>query len=61
MTFLVARNENRQLDDLLQVDFGRVPKKFLLSARTDSKTKNFVYCKLDPSFVFLVIQRMFSS
>ena len=27
MTFLVARNENRQLDDLLQVDFGRVPKK----------------------------------
>ena len=28
MTFLVARNENRQLDDLLQVDFGRVPKNF---------------------------------
>ena len=61
MTFLVARNENRQLDDLLQVDFGRVPKKFLLSARTNSKTKNFVYWKLDPSFVFVVIQRMFSS
>ena len=34
MTFLAAENENRQLEDLSQADFGHVPKRILLSLRT---------------------------
>ena len=33
MAFLAAANENRQLEDLLQPDFGRVPERLLLSVR----------------------------
>ena len=33
MAFLVVTNENRQLEDLLQADFGRVPERLLLSVR----------------------------
>ena len=40
--FLTAENENRQPEDLLQADFGRVPERFLLSVSTKSITKNFV-------------------
>ena len=61
MAFLAAENENRPLEDLPQADFGRVPEWFLLSVRTNSITKNFVHGKLGPLFVFVVIQRMFSS
>ena len=61
MAFLAAENENRPLEDLPQADFGRVPEWFLLSVRTNSITKNFVNGKLGPLFVFVVIQRMFSS
>ena len=43
MAFLAAENENRQLEDSPQADFGRVPERFLLSVRTKSMTKNFVY------------------
>ena len=43
MTFLAAENENRQLEDLSRADFGRVPERFLLSARANSMTENFVY------------------
>ena len=43
MAFLAAKNENRQLEDSPQADFGRVPERFLLSVRTKSMTKNFVY------------------
>ena len=43
MAFLAAENENRQLDDLPQVDFGRVPERFLLLVRTKSITENFLY------------------
>ena len=50
MAILVAQNENRQLKDLLQAYFGRVPERFLLSVRTNSVTENFVYWKLDPFF-----------
>ena len=45
MAFLAAENENRQL---APVDFGRVPKRFLLSVRCNSITENFVYWKLRP-------------
>ena len=42
MPFLAAKNENRQLKDLPQADFGRVPERFLVSVRTKSITENFV-------------------
>ena len=59
--FSQLRTKNRQLEDLPQVDFGRVPERFLLSVRTNSITENFVHWKLGLLFVFVVIQRMFSS
>ena len=40
MAFLAAEKENRKLEDLPQVDFGRVPERFLLSLRTNSMTEN---------------------
>ena len=43
MAFLAYKNKHRQLEDLLQADFGHVPERFLLSVRTKSITKNFVY------------------
>ena len=61
ISFLEAESENRQLEDLLQADSGRVPKRFPLSVRTKSITENFVYGKLRPLFVFIVFQRIFSS
>ena len=61
MAFLAAENENRQLEDLPQADFGRVPERFLLTVRSNSITDNFAYWKLGPLFVFEVIQRIFSS
>ena len=57
----MAEIKNRPLEDLLQADFCRVPERFLLSLRTNSKTDNFVYWELGPLFVFVLIQRMFSS
>ena len=61
ISFLEAESENRQLEDLLQADSGRVPERFPLSVRTKSITENFVYGKLRPLFVFIVFQRIFSS
>ena len=43
MAFPAAENENRQLEDLPQADFCRVPERFLLLERTNSRTENFVY------------------
>ena len=43
IAFLAYKNKHRQLEDLLQADFGHVPETFLLSVRTKSITKNFVY------------------
>ena len=37
--FLAAKNENRQLEDLPQADFGRLPERFL-SVRTKSINEN---------------------
>ena len=45
MALLTAISENRQLKDLPQADFGRVPEKFLLTVRTKSINENFVYLK----------------
>ena len=59
MAFLTAENENRQLEDLPQADFGRVPERFLLSVGTESVTENFEYWKLSPLFVSVVFQRFF--
>ena len=55
MAFLAAENENWQLEYLPQADFGRVLKRFLLSVRTKSITKNFLNWKLGPLFVFVVL------
>ena len=42
LAFLSAENENRQLEDFPQADFGRLPEKLLLSVRTKSINENFV-------------------
>ena len=57
--FLAAENENRQLKDLPQVDFGSVPERFLMSLRTNAVTDNFVCWKLSPLLGFIGIQGMF--
>ena len=49
MAFLAAANENRQLEDLLQADFGHVPERLLLSVRILSKprisfSENYAHC-----------------
>ena len=43
MAFLATESDNRQLEDLLQADFGSVPERFLLSVWTKSIIENFVY------------------
>ena len=43
MAFLATESNNRQLEDLLQADFGCVPERFLLSVWTKSIIENFVY------------------
>ena len=59
MAFLAPKDENRQLEDLPQANFGRVPERFLLSVRTNLLTENFVYWKLRPLFGFVLFQRIF--
>ena len=43
MEFLAAENENRQLEDWPQADFGHVSEIFPLSVKTKSITGNFVH------------------
>ena len=42
LAFLLAENENRQLEDLLLADFGYLPERLLVSVRTKSINENFV-------------------
>ena len=42
MAFLAAENENRQLEDLPQADFSRLPERLLLTVKTKSINKNFI-------------------
>ena len=42
LAFLSAENENRQLEDLSQADFGRLPERLLLTLRTKSINENFL-------------------
>ena len=46
MAFLADENENRQMEDLLSAEFGRVPERYLMSAGTKSviKTENYARC-----------------
>ena len=53
LAFLSAENENRQLEDLPLADFGRLPDRLLLSIRTNSINKNFVFV--------IMIRRIFPS
>ena len=42
LAFLSAENENRQLEDFLLADFGRLPERLLLSVRTKSINENLL-------------------
>ena len=42
LAFLSSENENRQLEDLLLADFGRLPERLLLSVKTNSINEDFV-------------------
>ena len=59
MAFLAAENENRQLEDLPQAEFGRVLERFLFPVSTDLILENFGSLTLRSLF-FLVFQRIFS-
>ena len=59
MVFLVAENENQQLEDLPQADFGREHENISLSVRKKSITENFVKRKLRPLSVSVMVQRIF--
>ena len=59
MEILAAENKNRQLEDLPQADFGRLPGRFLVSVRTKSITDNFCILKITPTVVFVMIQGVF--
>ena len=59
MVFLVAENENRQLEDLPQADFGRVHEIFRLLVRKKSITENFEKRKLRPLSVSVMVQCIF--
>ena len=59
MAFLAADNENRQLEDLPQTDFCRLPERLLLSERTKS-INEFYKLKITLIVVFVItIQRIF--
>ena len=45
LAFLSAENENRQLEELSLIDFGRLSERFL-SVRTKSINKNFFQLKI---------------
>ena len=55
MAFPSAVKETRRKEDLPQADFSDVPESCLLLVRTKSMTENFVYWKLRPPFVFVML------
>ena len=54
MAFLAAENENRQLEDLPQAEFGRVLERFLFAVSTDLILENFESLTLRSLFFFSV-------
>ena len=60
MVFLVAENENRQLEDLPPADFGRVHKNISFVGK--EKVNNWEFCekKATPTVCFFMVQRIFS-
>ena len=52
MAFLAAENENRQLEDLPQAEFGRVLERFLFPVSTDLILENFGSLTLRSLFFF---------
>ena len=61
MAFRAAEDENQQLKDLPQADFGDVPERFLLSVRTNSITENFVaWLLVDMKLCCVGISRAFT-
>ena len=61
MVFLVAENENRELEDLPQADFGRVHENIPFFRK--EKVNNWEFCekKATPIVCFVMVQRIFSS
>ena len=57
--FSCCWNENRQLGDLPQADFGRVHENTSLSIRKKSTTENFVKRKLRSLSVSVMVRRIF--
>ena len=48
LSFLLAKNENWQVEDLPLANFGHLPERLLLFVRTKSINENFVNWKLGP-------------
>ena len=61
LAFLAAENENRQLEDLLLADFGRLPERPSVGK---DKVNKWEFCKLKITNIVvfeIVIQRIFPS
>ena len=59
MVFLVAENENRQLEDLPQADFGRVYENISFVDKEKVNNWDFVKRRLRPLSVSVMVQRIF--
>ena len=57
----MAENENQQLEDSPQADFGREHENISLVGKEKSITENFVKRKLRPLSVSVMVERFFSS
>ena len=55
MVFLAAENENQQLRDLPQTDFGRVHENISFDVRKKSTTESFVKRKLRPLSIIIIL------
>ena len=61
MVFLVAENENRELEDLPQANFGSVHENIPFFGKEKVNNWEFVKRKLRPSAVSVMVQRIYSS
>ena len=57
----MAENENQQLEDSPQADFGREHENISLVGEENAITENFAKRKLRPLSVSVMVERFFSS
>ena len=57
--FLAAENENQELEDLPQADFGRLPERLLLPVRTESIAEMFCVLKITAIVCFCGVSTQF--